>query len=330
VHWKFLDVANVRDWECEPLEWIIENIIAKENLVFVGAASQTGKTLIFLYISLLLARGGDLFGKFRVNPINNLLYMVLEDPTRRIKARILDMQHEADISRDKFHVYIAPGFQLNDDLGFLWFEEFLRQGGYEVVILDTYQKATPGLSSFKDEDQSKILHKLADLTRKLNVTIIVLDHIRKNNPGRRRSELDIDDLKGTGGKAQNSDAWILMDRFDGKLRLKASSKDADKPVGFLLEVSPQGSMEEKFIYAGDLEEYKQKAKQKAEENKKSIIAAMQDMEWISTGGLNKKTGHADATIRRHLKSLITEGKVVQEGSGRYTRYRLINQSSEMI
>ena len=49
-HWKCLDVAEIDDWECPETEWIIQDIIAKGTFNLVAAASQTGKSLLWLYI----------------------------------------------------------------------------------------------------------------------------------------------------------------------------------------------------------------------------------------------------------------------------------------
>jgi RecA-family ATPase len=229
AHWIMADFATIRELECSPLYPIIKDLgIFKGSLIFMAAQSQTGKTLLILYLIRRMISGGLCFGRFVVNTVKKLLYLVLEDPARRIQSRWMD-HNEPDPEPGRAIPYIAPGFKLNDDLCFAHLEGLIQGGGFEVVIIDTYQKATPGISSFNDEQQSVILHKLAELTRKHNVTIIILDHIRKSDNGKRRKEISIEDIKGTGGKAQNADTVILLEKSGGKIKLTATSKDLDSP-----------------------------------------------------------------------------------------------------
>ena len=40
AYWQLLDVADVDNWKCAPLQWIMEHILARGNMVFVAAASE--------------------------------------------------------------------------------------------------------------------------------------------------------------------------------------------------------------------------------------------------------------------------------------------------
>src|SRR6185295_19161462 len=128
--------------------------------------------------------------------------LLLEDPDRRAQDRIIDNEPEFPnpLEPEQFGIHVAPSFTLLDDRMFGWLEHVIVSEKRDVIFLDTYQKSTPGLNSFDDEKQGVILHKLANLTRRLNVTLIVLDHFRKggNNGGKGKrgsSEVSIDDLK---------------------------------------------------------------------------------------------------------------------------------------
>ena len=273
AHWQMLDGAKVREWACDPLVWIIEDIVALGNLVFVAAESQCGKTLIGLYIAVMMLRGGRLFGEFPINPVGKVLYLVLEDPPRRIKDRLLDMEREGDpvIEEGRLVFYVAPGLAISDDLHFIYLEELIQRERFDVVFLDTYQRATPGVDSSNDERQSLILHKIADLTRKLGVTLWVHDHFRKTLGGRKRGVPNLNDIKGTGGKAQNADAFLLMDRTGSRLRIQGSSKDSDKPIGFYVDIAPQGVTDQpKFTYAGTIGEIAASARDKKARNIESV------------------------------------------------------------
>ncbi|MEE8585494.1 MAG: AAA family ATPase [Acidobacteriota bacterium] len=335
-HWRMLDVAELAEWVVQPLAWLVKGIIAKGNLVLLAAPTQTCKTLLSLYLAELLVRGGKLFGQYEVKPGSKVLYLALEDPDRRIRDRLLDIEKgfgdgTSPTGEGHFQVYFASGLSLNDKRYFDYLEELIVQEGFDFVFLDTYQKATPGLSSFADEAQSKILHRLSDLTRMHFVTLAVLDHLRKESSSKRRGQVSIDDIKGTGGKAQNADVVILLERRRGrKLAFRSFSKDADQPVEILLSVSQQGSGAEKFQYAGKLEEGG--GSRQGEQTKRRVLAAFQSGESLSTSKVAARTKASDATARRYLMQLVEEGRLIRTGHGPKTKYVLAedsdNQSTE--
>jgi hypothetical protein len=319
-YWQRLDAADIAEWSCEPLRPIVDGILARGNLACIVAETQTGKTLLSLYLARRFLAGGRLFGKFQITPVERVMYLVLEDPARRIRERLLDTAQEFDgpASRDRLIFHVAPGFSLADSGMWMWFEGLIAAERPDVVFVDTYQKATPGINSFDDALQSPLLHKLADLTRRLGVTVVVIDHVRKRPAGGNRAAVTIDDLKGTGGKAQNCDVVILMERTKNRqgITFQSFSKDFDVPVRIELRVAPQGSREEmKFTYVQDLalpagREGRGRARLLTDE---TIMNALSTEQGRSTSTVAKTCGVSSATMRRELTRLAKDGKVVPNG-----------------
>lgn len=79
-HWKWYDLADLDEWEVEPLEPIVEGMYARGNLVLEVAETQTGKSLKGVYEARVLVTGGKLFDRYAVTPVERVLYIVLEDP----------------------------------------------------------------------------------------------------------------------------------------------------------------------------------------------------------------------------------------------------------
>ena len=62
---------------------------------------------------------------------------------------------------------------------------------------------------------------------------MVNDHVwKKPRQGKRRQQVTIDDIMGTGGKAQNADCVVLLERTQdrSRLHLPSYSKDFKEPV----------------------------------------------------------------------------------------------------
>jgi len=333
-HWKWLDVAKLHDWNCLPLRWNIRDLIAQGNFVIIAAETQTGKTLFGLFVSQSMLHPGHLFGKYEISPVGKILYLGLEDPDRRFQNRLQDIESFfPKIEPDRFIVHIAPGFTLNDERMVEYLEQLITVHQFKVIFLDTYQKATPGLSSFGDEEQTPILHRLCNLTRKYDVTLIVMDHVRKRDgQQKKRNILTIDDIKGTGGKAQNADCVILMERTPDRkqVRFQSFSKDSDQPIRILLDVAPKGSPEPKFKYAGDLDQFAADAKARGNASLAKAHAAFRNpTEKLSSSTVAERAGFSPATARRYLADLVKSEKLDSYGEGRNKKYWLvIDQSAQ--
>jgi hypothetical protein len=332
AHWRRLDLAKLEEWKSKELTPVVDGWLAQGNLAIVAAASQTGKTLFLQWLERQLVEGGKLFDRYSITPPKKIYHLVLEDTDTRIEERERDIGRafKALPAPERIILDIAPGFALNDSAMFAYLRSLIREEACDVLVIDTYQKATPGLSSFKDEEQSLILHQLSNLTRELKVLIIVLDHIRKEDKSRKRGELTLDDIKGTGGKVQNADCVILLERSDKEgrfLKLQVFSKDFDELVGLLLERAPKGSSEQKFKLVGDLKDFGSKAKGKTDQKQMELLNRMVPGQKMRMAELKKVTGWHQTTISRHLKPLIGDGKVKKDGKNRSTTYTRLMQDA---
>jgi hypothetical protein len=321
AHWQRLDLAELARWPCDPLVPIVDGWFAHRSLVYVAAETQTGKTLLFLNVVWRCVHGGRLFDRYAVTPVERVAYLVLEDPARRIQDRFLDMAAEFPdpIARDRCVLHIAPGFTLTDEKFWAWLEHIIVAERRQLVILDTYQKATPGVESFDDKAQGPILHRLAELTRRFDITLVVIDHVRKQaNTGRRRGDIAIDDIKGSGGKAQNADAVILLARTPDRKQLKVQcfGKDFDEPIRILLRVAPKGSADPKFTYVAELAELGTTNREKGEATHKRILEALPIGVRQTIPDLARALEFSESTVKRHISQLIKEGLVDEGGVGK--------------
>ncbi len=134
-------------------------------------------------------------------------------------------------------------------------------------------------------------------------------------------------LKGTGGKPQNADCYILMERAGNAIKVLVSSKETDQKPRFLLNVSQEGSAEEKFTYAGDLEVMSGEMAAIGETNRKKVLDAIaQTGEEISREGIEKITGLKENAVKNHLKALLSQdGSLITTNGkkGKATRYKRV-------
>jgi hypothetical protein len=227
---------------------------------------------------------------------------VLEDPSRRIKERIQDLGTGAT-EPGWFNASFPYGFDLSKEDHFVKLKKVIEESGADVIILDTYQRATPGLLSGDDKQQSPIIHMLSHYTRQSKKTLIIIDHLRKADMKTRNGPMDFDDIKGTGGKSQNADAIILVRKKKGnQMELKCSSKDADEPINILLNVSEKGSDQEKFTIEADLSDATaNKSKQHSNQFERKVFQLIPRDGLIANGELVRHLNSNPTAVRRALE-----------------------------
>jgi hypothetical protein len=149
----------------------------------------------------------------------------------------------------------------------------------------------------------------------------VQDHLRKQpSQGRRRQQIAIDDIKGTGGKAQNADCVILLERVKddrSRLHFQSYSKDFETPVQIELRVAPKGYGEGlKFTWAADLTTVATPSAPRRQGRPPVLLADVvintlrQSGGGMSSSAIAKACGASPATIRRRLKELLQNGTVL--------------------
>lgn len=326
AHWLTLDGGRPESWDCPPIRWAANGFVVRGSLVVLASESQAGKTLLMLDTCRHLLIGGKLYGYFDIDPLNRIFYLVLEDPPRRCKSRLIDSTREGEptIAPGRLDMAFWPGFSLSDEGHFSLLEGTIEREHYDMVVLDTFGRATPGILSYDDEKLSIILHRLLAMTRKYDVILWINDHLRKAlDKGRAKRELSQADVKGTGAKIQNSDAYYLLSRDGSRLQITGSCKDRDSKVGFLLDVAREGDRSvPKFSYSGDLQQMAGDMVQLGEMNRKRVLEAVLANDWITRAQIASMTGMKDATVKNHIAKLIESGLVHSNGQkGKAIRYQ---------
>ena len=331
-----LDIADLGNWPAEPLQPIVPGVLARGQLVNLAGPTQVRKSLMELLLAWKMVTGGKLFGKFEVQPVQRVLCLILEDPPRRVRARLEDMAGEFDGLPEPGRLqFDFREFRLYDPdardeqsyyHGLDELEARITQEQLDLVFIDTFQRATPGIESFNDLHQSRIWHGLAKIMRRTDATIVTLDHFRKQPAGARKgSSAGLDEVKGSGTKLQNCDGVILLERKDkNQLKLWAMNKDFDDQVGILLEVSGIGQGGPKFTYVEDLNQVAMKQKEIGQQNRQKVLDAMPIGEPLSAPEIAQKVGLSDSATKGHLNALFEKDRVDTQGEHSHKKWWCIS------
>ncbi len=332
IGWELQDLGTVESWETEPLEWDVEPIIPKGSIGFLSGAPKTAKSFAAEDLSIQWAqahaREVKWLGRFPVAP-RRVLYVAREDPARRLKERALEINHSygfGPIPEGVVFFLIRERFHLTNSEHVDWLREEVSRRGIDVLILDVLNRMVPDLDELNAKDMAVMVSILEALNRDLGITILLLDHTRKpmNGPksGRDRQEPNPFDLKGSVAKYGCADFMICLARTEepGRLQMYCENKDTDERPHFLVDVSPKGSSEPKFRFAGDIERFANDMKAKGDANREKVLEVLTER-WMTPAEIAEATGLASPTVRQHLARLESAGKAQRDGKNKGTKWR---------
>lgn len=139
----------------------------------------TGKTYLLCTIAACFSAGIPLPGQTKARAVNVLFMSAEDDPDTTLVRRLTRMG--ADVSRI---TYTKKYVQLEEGT-FGQIEKHVEEKGIELVILDPlFAYMERGIDMNKANETRPFMARLAELAKRMNITIIGLRHITKSNPGK--------------------------------------------------------------------------------------------------------------------------------------------------
>jgi len=210
-------MKQAMDKQFDTNNWLIEHLLGK-GLYLLAGAPKIGKSWLILWIAHQVSIGEKVWD-FNTRQCD-VLYISLEDPERRLQARIAKvsggetgnilMINDAEVLGNGFEEQIKN--QINN------------QPTIKFVIVDTLQKIRKIFSTqCSYADDYDIGGKLKALADQLDITILVVHHTRKASAADPFSQ--ISGTTGLSGSADGSLVLIKNDRMDHSAKLYATGRD---------------------------------------------------------------------------------------------------------
>lgn len=170
----------------EP-EWLIQGMIPKGGFIEFFGPKKSMKTFVLLHLAWCLTGGKD-FGPYRAGRAYRTLYLLGEGgwPFFRHRALALDWSVEQG---ENIEFLELPSFTSED---FEPFVQHLLDDPPEVLILDTRQRATPGVSDNDEAGMKLFVERVDALRERVGVTVIEVHHTGHSNTDRGRGHSVID------------------------------------------------------------------------------------------------------------------------------------------
>ena len=233
AHTDFSDLRCV-DATGERRSWSVAELYAAEfveprylvpgllpaGLAALGARPKIGKSWMALQIGVAVGLGDRVFGE--QTQTGRVMYLALEDSPRRMKGRLQKQGAPAE-ANVRFEFTWPPLLEGGMDQ----LLQAIDRHRYGLVVVDTLARALGFVDPNKAAEMNVYLGALQRAAVDRNMTILLIDHHRKN--GGEGSDV-IDDLIGATAKAGVLDVALGLYRKRGEKNatLKITGRDIEE------------------------------------------------------------------------------------------------------
>ncbi len=324
--WRLYDGAD--PWDFSPVEHLVEGLLPLRGITWWGGLPKRYKSLLLLYVCLCIAcRRGEVTKHFKIHTHPKILYVAREDGGSRLQDRRNDILTPWGVRLEPgaIRFLIRPRLDLLNSAHIEWLRQTCVREGVTLLVLDTWTALSPSADPMGARDQARLADVIRQLCEDIAGQIIVVDHSRKNRP--EGQPLSSADIFGPPQKWAAAEHIVMLDlTSDGKrLEVFVEGKDVES-TRFFLVVSPRGSGEEKFTYAGTVAEIAQAQRELGERNREAVLQVLHESwEVLSAKEVVEALGARGLplvkdTVQRHLARLVEDGLVQSIGRGRATKY----------
>lgn len=281
--------------------WAVPEVLPEGLTVFAGKP-KVGKSFASLSISVAVATGGIVFGKYKCDQ-GKVLYIALEDSPIRIRRRLMQI---TDGSENLENLHFAFEWPMLGDGGLGAMEAWLREhSGTRMVVVDTLQR-------IRGKQDSKVnayaidyetLGAIADIARRHRVAVLAVHHTRKSP-----SDDPIDMVSGSAGITGAADAvWVLRrSRGSNESILTIVGRDIDEQE--LAMTFNQGL----WKVEGTAHEFK------TTKERDEILRILREYGPMSPSEIAEMLGARAGTVRVRLLRMLRSGHVQKSGTGQYS------------
>ncbi len=285
----------ILDWDPGPTQWIWESLIPVGSLFLLAGYMKSGKSSL-IYPLAIRAAQGRAFLDLKTRRCG-VLILALEEQWVAVRSRL---QRFGMQPSDPIFVHCGPLDNTFQNLKVL--EDFIRQNQIGMVLVDTLSM----LWSVLDEnDNAKVIQEvkpLLNIARNTQAAIGLIHHTSKSGGEHGRSIRGASSLLGIVDQAM-----ILEMRQGGKKNqriLKTIGRYSESPPELILELQ-----DDEWICLGTGAEAVQR-----EYLARVCGALTHEPQPVDT--LIEKTDLTPRQVRRSLKILTDEGRILMTGEGK--------------
>lgn len=301
-------------------------IVEKSTGLFVGPP-KSSKTTLAENFALSVAAEKDSFLSFNISKVEgNIALALLEEPIQLRAKRHLELlntftdDEKEKINKRLYYLKDAPHYLSSEEV---WnhFITQVKELSPSILILDSLGRLTEKKIS-EGDTSSFVMKRLRQLSKELNLTLIVIHHCTKlykvEFPG-------IDNIKGSTEVVQECDYAIGIGKINGQTCFKTIvsrySEIQEKYITFKREnnyrlVSSDSLSEYDIITASDAR-YDNSGPNKILKDIEDLLNSS-DEDFVRTKDIVNKTDFDERRAKEYIAKLVDQEKIHRVSHGKYT------------
>ena len=311
---KPLKVSELMQKEFDEEEYIIENLMPKNEITLLSGNPASFKTWLILHAAIAIATGKDFLGKFKTKQCGVLL--IDEENNQRLnqkRFKLLDLEGDKNI-----HLLSLSGFILNEN-SIEKVINYCNKNNIQVVAFDSLIRIHIGDENSATE-MNKVFKFLKELTKR-GLTVICTHHNRKqgafnSNPSQ--------SMRGSIDILASSDCHLAVERKEKEeiIIRQTKNRNAQEITPFKVNIISEANSLT-LEYAGEVDE----VETKKSDCKGLIIQLLENegkrlykKELFNRLKETNKSAVGYGTFSKAVKELIVEKQLSEEKGERNTVY----------
>jgi len=232
--YKKIQGDDLFDLTEDPKEVIVEGMLYRKDYIMIVAPEKEGKTILSQQLASSLSSGVPFLGILDIPKPMNVWYFATEGRAGDLKDRFIRINNKVKINKDNITL-IPSFFKFNTDEGVRCLEEIINEEGPEnypdVLFIDSLYSGFKGTLK-DDESINKFNHVVRMLIEKLNCSVILVHHMRKQQKNQ----------EGANIKRNDKDAYgsaFLAAAVDHIFWIEKWQRDEDAPNDKMLRCDTQ-------------------------------------------------------------------------------------------
>lgn len=314
---KHLDLDDLDQLAEREIEWILPGLIEPWNKVMLWGPQKSYKTYIELDLARSLVSCQPFLKRPEWTPNSPVSVLLVQEEgslqqwARRIRR--LNLKGEA---RKRLKTWHRKGFRFTNEESVNELIASMREYGTQVVILDPMQRMIPGIDENDSSQTGVVWDQVARMQLAIpNLVVIIVHHSNKSDA------LGWATQRGSTRHAGEVDFGLQIQKVDhGVADIWVDGRDIPQYLGtgetFEVRITISGDDEEPnlVVDASEITVKVSQAVRLAGKNKDTVWDAI-DEGCTTVASIVSQTTIGDNTVRKYLKELVEEDRVVETENG---------------
>ena len=321
-----LAFADLAAMEIVEHPTIVPGLIPQGSITLVPGRPDHGKSLLIHDLLVAHASGGLWLGQFNAgHGVSGLVDF--EMPTNAVALRTKAQAAHRGLSDIPFFRWDGLPATLDTDDGAELLERLVQEHGITLLALDPLSDVLGAASENDATPIRQVFSRLISICRSTDVTILLVDHRRKQGLIRASA---LDEIRGSSVKVAKSDSILSVTRQGETTKLEhLRYKFGPKHAPFSFRLEPAGP-DIVPVYAGEVEDGGAEALERAQG---AILDALEQgpaTRRLLSAQVQEATEVGQRTIDRALKALVDDGEITRGKDGRETRFALLGEPEAVL